>query len=114
MQAGGHLPSSVSAARSATKGRGVEGLADGDEGIGNEGASQGGGIGERAGTRGTAETPVLGRVYHLVPLPPPPPYLMESWGWRDFFALVFESKGLILKYFRNGNYPLSSSILEKP
>ena len=51
----------------------MEGLADGDEGVGDEGASQGRGIGERAATRGTAETPVLGRVYHLVPLPPLPP-----------------------------------------
>ena len=38
MQAGGHLSSSVSAARSAAEGRGVEGLADGDEGVGDEGA----------------------------------------------------------------------------
>ena len=38
MQAGGHLPSGVSAARSAAEGRGVEGFADGDEGVGDEGA----------------------------------------------------------------------------
>src|SRR5208282_269631 len=36
MQAGGHLPSGVSAARSAAEGRGVEGFADGDGGIGAE------------------------------------------------------------------------------
>src|SRR5208282_837368 len=40
MQAGGHLPSGVSAARSTAKGRGVEGFADGDEGVGDEDASE--------------------------------------------------------------------------
>src|SRR5579859_6310837 len=39
MQAGGHLSSGVSAARSAAKGRGLEGSADGDEGVGDEGAA---------------------------------------------------------------------------
>src|SRR5216684_2446638 len=29
---------------------------------------------------------------------PLPPGLMESWAWREFFASVFESKGLISKY----------------
>ncbi len=38
MQAGGHVPSGISVARSATEGRGVEGLADGDERVGAEGA----------------------------------------------------------------------------
>src|SRR5208282_4580361 len=38
MQAGGYLSSRISAARSAAKGRGVERLADGDEGVGAPGA----------------------------------------------------------------------------
>src|SRR5260370_8864015 len=29
---------------------------------------------------------------------PLPPGLMKSWAWQDFFASVFESKGLISKY----------------
>src|ERR1022692_2179917 len=33
--------------------------------------------------------------YWLVLLPPG---LLESWAWRDFFGLVFETKGLISKY----------------
>ncbi len=42
--------------------------------------------------------PRLADVYYLVPLPPSPPGLMKSWAWREFFASVFESKGLISKY----------------
>src|SRR5260370_21990141 len=38
MQARGHVPSSVSAARSAAEGRGMEGPADGNEGVRAEGA----------------------------------------------------------------------------
>ena len=38
MQAGGYISSGVSVARSATEGRGLEGFADGDGGVGAEGA----------------------------------------------------------------------------
>src|SRR5208282_2642826 len=66
MQAGGHLPSGVSAARSAPKRRGVEGPADGDEGVGDEGAkSQHVGtaaLGRPAG-RSPAKLPVTMRLY---------------------------------------------------
>ena len=30
----------------------------------------------------------------------PSPLLMKSWAWREFFASVFESKGLIGKVFQ--------------
>ena len=40
MQTGGHLSSGVSAARSAAEGRGMERLADGDEGVGVEAANE--------------------------------------------------------------------------
>jgi hypothetical protein len=39
---------------------------------------------------------------------PLPPRLMKSWVWRGFSALVFESKGLILKYSEIRTYGRST------
>ena len=41
---------------------------------------------------------------------PPPPCLVESWGYREFFHLVFESKGLISKYSGIRTYAISCRV----
>jgi hypothetical protein len=36
---------------------------------------------------------------------------MESWAWREVFALVFDSKGLISKYSGIRTYEIPREIL---